>query len=53
LTRTVYVYQIDGSVRRLQESQDLTGEPVLPGFRCRVGDMFPPAAPAEPPASPA
>lgn len=47
-TRTVYVYQPDGSARWLNADQELTGEPVLPGFRCRVGDLFPPPAPAEP-----
>jgi Uma2 family endonuclease len=47
-TRTVQVYRADNSGTRLRESDDLTGEDVVPGFRCRVGDLFPP-----PPAQPA
>lgn len=55
-TRTVHVYHADGTVRRLTAEQELTGDPVLPGFRVRVADLFPPPlpqAPELPPTSPA
>ena len=41
-TRTVDVYRPDGSVTRLREADELTGEAVVPGFRCRVSELFPP-----------
>ncbi len=44
--RIVHVSRGDGSVSRLQEADELTGEDVLPGFSCRIGDLFPqPAGP--------
>jgi Uma2 family endonuclease len=52
LTRVVVVLRADGSATRLTADQKLTGEPILPGFRCRVGDLFPPAPPAPSPAPP-
>lgn len=39
-TRTATVFQADGSARMLGTGDDLTGERVLPGFRCRLGDLF-------------
>jgi Uma2 family endonuclease len=39
--RTVRVYRLDGSSCSLRENDELDGEDVLPGFRCRVGDLFP------------
>ncbi len=39
-THTIYVYRQDGSVRRLTGADDLTGEDVIPGFSCRVEDLF-------------
>jgi Uma2 family endonuclease len=39
--RTIHVYRADGSASLLHESDELTGEDVLPEFRCRVGDLFP------------
>lgn len=44
-TRTVRIHRPDGSDTRLHEVDELTGEDVLPGFSCRVGELFP--APAE------
>jgi Uma2 family endonuclease len=44
-TRTVLIYRLDGSVARLRADQELTGEDVLPGFRCRVDAFLPPAPP--------
>jgi len=42
--RTVRVHRADGTVRVLPEKDELDGEHVLPGFRCRVGELFLPAA---------
>lgn len=39
--RTVRVHRADGSVSVLREHEDLDGEDVLPGFHCRVGQLFP------------
>jgi Uma2 family endonuclease len=41
-SRTVMIYRADGSVSRLRESDELSGEDVIPGFRCPVRDIFPP-----------
>jgi Uma2 family endonuclease len=40
-TRTVHVYRPDGSAVRLTEDGQLAGGDLLPGFRCRVRDLFP------------
>ena len=42
-TKAVRVHRADGSVRVLREKDELDGEDVLPGFRCRVADLFLPA----------
>lgn len=42
--RTVLVHRPDGTASRLEEEDELSGEAVLPGFSCRVGDLFPPRA---------
>lgn len=39
-TKTVRVHRQDGSETRLGASDELLGEEVIPGFRCRVGDLF-------------
>jgi Uma2 family endonuclease len=39
--RIVDVYRKSGEITRLRESDELRGEDVLPGFRCRVADLFP------------
>ncbi len=44
-TRTVRVHRADGSYAWLNEGDILDGENVLPGFRCRVSELFP-ATPA-------
>lgn len=46
-TRTVQTYQPDRTIRRLTASEELVGDPVLPGFRVRVADLFPPPLPPE------
>ena len=38
---TVRVYRLNGTSSSLRENDELDGEDVLPGFRCRVGDLFP------------
>ena len=38
--RTVTVHRPGKAQVELDESQELTGEDVLPGFRCRVADFF-------------
>lgn len=38
--RTVDVYRADGTVGRLTENDQLTGEDVIEQFSCRVGDLF-------------
>ncbi|HVS40325.1 MAG TPA: Uma2 family endonuclease [Gemmataceae bacterium] len=45
-TRTVRIHRADGTQAYLRESDELTGEDVVPGFRCRVGTLF--AAPPAP-----
>jgi Uma2 family endonuclease len=39
-TRTAMVYRADGTVALLHADDTITGGPVLPGFACRVGDLF-------------
>jgi Uma2 family endonuclease len=54
VTRTVLVYQPDGTARRLTESDHLTADPIVPGFRVQVADLFPnPPEPAEDDTDPA
>ena len=38
--RFVTVYQPDEMQKTLDEKDELTGEDVLPEFRCRVGNLF-------------
>jgi Uma2 family endonuclease len=46
-TRTARVHRRDGSITQLHENDELTGEDVLPGFRCRLSDILPPPPAAE------
>ena len=46
-TRRVRIHRKDGSITELQENEELTGEDVLPDFRCRVSDILPPPAATE------
>lgn len=39
--KSVMVYRRGGPVELLEESDQLGGDPVLPGFSMRVGDLFP------------
>jgi Uma2 family endonuclease len=47
-TRSVRVHRGDGTVTDLGPDDELNGEDIVPGFRCRVGDLFvaPPDRPA-------
>jgi Uma2 family endonuclease len=47
-TRSARVHRADGTVTDLEESDELSGENVVPGFRCRVGDLFLAPAAAKP-----
>ena len=38
--RIVFVHRRDGTVAKLHEGDEITGENVLPGFRCKVGEFF-------------
>jgi Uma2 family endonuclease len=46
--RTVQVRTTDGVIREFGAGEELTGDPVLPGFRVRVADLFPPPAESTP-----
>jgi len=46
-TRRVRITRADGSGSTVRENDELSGEGVVAGFRCRVGDLFqPPPGPA-------
>jgi Uma2 family endonuclease len=45
--RTVTVHRAEGRERILHESDELTAEGLISGFRCRVGDLFPQLDPAK------
>jgi Uma2 family endonuclease len=36
-----YVHRKDGSVTKLKKGEELSGEDVLPGFTCKLADLFP------------
>ena len=40
LLRTVSVYRPGKPILTLTEAGDLSGEEVLPGFQCRIADIF-------------
>jgi Uma2 family endonuclease len=40
-SRTVTIRRSDGTVSYLHENEDLSGEDVIPGFRCSVREIFP------------
>ncbi len=41
-TRVVLIYRADGSISGVREGGELDGEGAVPGFRCRVADLFVP-----------
>jgi Uma2 family endonuclease len=38
--RNVTVYRAENDIRTLAENDELTGEDVVPGFSCRVAELF-------------
>ena len=46
-TRIVQIHRKDSPIIVLHENDELTGEDVLPGFRCRVSEILPPPAATE------
>jgi len=46
--RQVYCYSSPTAVRILTPADDLTGDPVVPGFRLPLAELFPPAADPQP-----
>lgn len=40
LTHTAMTYRSDGEIQLLHADDTITTEPVLPGFACRLGDLF-------------
>lgn len=46
-SHTVTVHRADDSVVRWRETDFLDGENILPGFQCRVADLFEVPLPAE------
>jgi Uma2 family endonuclease len=46
-TRIAVIHRADGTMAKVREDQELSGEDVVPGFRCRLSDVLPPVpAPA-------
>jgi Uma2 family endonuclease len=39
--RTAYVHRRDGTVSRLRETDELSGEGIIPDFRCPLSSIFP------------
>jgi len=39
-SRRIHILRADGSTAEVGPDDELTGEAVLPGFRCRVADLF-------------
>jgi Uma2 family endonuclease len=48
-TRTVLIRRLDGSADEVDEKGELDGEQVVPGFRCRVAELFHPPLPSASP----
>ena len=47
--RMVNVLRLDGPPRELREDDELSGEDIIPGFRCPLREILPRRAPAEEP----
>jgi len=39
-TQSVMIYRADGTAARVRSDGELSGETVVPGFRCKVADLF-------------
>jgi Uma2 family endonuclease len=44
-SRIVWIIRRDGSINHLSEDGELSGEDVIPGFRCLIREIFPPPEP--------
>lgn len=40
-TATVMIHRADGSVAKLHKNDDISGENVIPGFKCKVAEFYP------------
>jgi Uma2 family endonuclease len=40
-SRSVMIYRGDGSIQRAHEADELSGEDIIPGFRCPVQEIMP------------
>jgi Uma2 family endonuclease len=49
--RTVFIRRSNGTVTRLHQNDELSGEDVIPGFRCVVRSLFPSTGREEKPGS--
>jgi Uma2 family endonuclease len=47
--RKARIFRLDGTDVVLSEGDDLSGEDIIPGFRCPLREILPPRAPAEEP----
>jgi Uma2 family endonuclease len=45
-SRKALVYRADGSSDHSREADELSGEDIIPGFRCPLASLFPPREPA-------
>ncbi len=50
--RVIQIFRADGSTARIRSGDELSGEDVVPGFRCPVDALFPSARADETPAAP-
>ena len=44
-SHTIWIRRSDGSTSHLHEDDELSGEDIIPGFRCSVREIFPPREP--------
>ncbi len=51
-SRSAFICRADGSIRRIPEPEELSGEDVIPGFRCPLSSIFPKKTEQEPKAQP-
>ena len=40
ILQSVYIYRLDGTTTYMHAKDDLSGEDVIPGFQCRVHELF-------------
>jgi Uma2 family endonuclease len=45
-SRTLRIQRADGTGGSLREDEELSGENVIPGFRCPIREIFPPPEPS-------